>query len=76
MRKALSVLSLALATVSALDAQTVIRTPRSGAMTFATADDKDRAMLGISTSTGGRRDTLGLLITAVTAGSPAEKAGL
>ncbi len=40
------------------------------------SDDSDRAMLGISTSSSGKRDTLGLLIESVTPGSPAEKAGL
>ena len=35
-----------------------------------------RAVLGISTSSSGERDTLGLLITAVTAGGPAERARL
>ena len=39
-------------------------------------DDSDRAAIGISTASGGRRDTLGLLITDVTPGGPAEKAGL
>ena len=36
----------------------------------------DRPMIGISTSSGSRRDTLGVLITSVTEGGPAEKAGL
>jgi hypothetical protein len=40
------------------------------------SDDSDRAMLGVSTSASGKRDTLGLLIESVTPGSPAEKAGL
>ena len=39
-------------------------------------DDDERAMLGVSTSSGGERDTLGLLITSITPGGPAEKAGL
>ena len=39
-------------------------------------DDQDRAALGVQTASGGKRDTLGLLITQVTAGGPAEKAGL
>jgi serine protease Do len=39
-------------------------------------NDGDRAMLGVSTSASGKRDTLGLLIESVTPGSPAEKAGL
>ena len=39
-------------------------------------EDDERAMLGVSTSSGGERDTLGLLITSITPGGPAEKAGL
>ena len=40
-------------------------------------DDSPRAALGINTSsTGTRRDTLGLLITSIVRGGPAEKAGL
>ncbi|MFA6165435.1 MAG: PDZ domain-containing protein [Gemmatimonadaceae bacterium] len=35
-----------------------------------------RAMIGISTSSGSRRDTLGVLISSITEGGPAEKAGL
>lgn len=50
--------------------------PRARVAPMAGADDPNRAMLGISTSPSGRRDTLGLLVTAVTAGSPAEKAGI
>lgn len=38
--------------------------------------DPDRAMLGVGTSSDGKRDTLGVLVTSVTAGSPAEKAGI
>jgi hypothetical protein len=66
---------LALVAVPALGAQSV-RTPRVQAFSFGSSDEPDRAMLGISTAPSGKRDTLGLLITAVTAGSPAEKAGL
>src|SRR5215831_15912489 len=39
-------------------------------------DDGDRAAIGISTSSGGMRDTLGLLVSSVTAGGPADKAGI
>lgn len=35
-----------------------------------------RAMIGISTSSGSKRDTLGVLIASITEGGPAEKAGL
>lgn len=40
-------------------------------------DESPRAALGINTSsTGTRRDTLGLLVTSIVRGGPAEKAGL
>jgi serine protease Do len=39
-------------------------------------DDANRPRLGISTRSSGKRDTLGLLVDAVAAGSPAEKAGI
>ena len=38
--------------------------------------DPDRAVLGVGTSSDGKRDTLGVLVTSVTEGSPAEKAGI
>jgi S1-C subfamily serine protease len=38
--------------------------------------DGNRLVLGLSTSSGGMRDTLGLLISSITPDSPAEKAGL
>jgi hypothetical protein len=44
--------------------------------TFFAGGDSPRAVLGISTGGGGARDTLGVLITAITANSPAERAGL
>ena len=40
------------------------------------AEASDRPVLGVATTGGDRRDTLGLLIADVTRGSPAEKAGL
>ena len=39
-------------------------------------DDGERPMIGVSTNSSGIRDTLGLLITSITPGGPAEKAGL
>jgi serine protease Do len=39
-------------------------------------DDRDRAAIGITTSSGGMRDTLGLLVQSVTASGPADKAGI
>ena len=50
---------------------------RTEARTYSySSDDADRAVLGINTGSSGDRDTLGLLITSVSPGSPAEKAGL
>ncbi len=53
---------------------TITRAP-GGSFAFST-DGSERAFLGISTGSGGKRDTLGLLIQSVTANSPADKAGL
>jgi len=70
---AASLLALVAAPVASAQLAT---TPRAQAFAYQSFDDPNRAMLGISTSPSGKRDTLGLLVTAVTAGSPAEKAGL
>lgn len=74
MRRTLLVLAI-LAIATPLVAQTTVY-PRRSTVTLAGSADPQRAMLGISTSPSGRRDTLGLLVTSVTAGSPAEKAGI
>lgn len=50
--------------------------PRARTFAYST-DDDDRPVIGVNTaSTGGKRDTLGLLVTSVTAGGPAERAGI
>jgi S1-C subfamily serine protease len=55
----------------------VYRSEPSRAYGFSFDDDENRAVIGITTSTGGSaRDTLGVLISSITAGGPAEKAGL
>lgn len=41
-----------------------------------TTRDDDRPRIGVSTGPGGKRDTLGLLVTDVLRGGPAEKAGI
>jgi S1-C subfamily serine protease len=51
-----------------------IETPRAFGFSF--DDNENRAVIGITTSTGSARDTLGVLVTSVTPGGPAEKAGL
>lgn len=70
MRSTILVAASIAALAGAVDAQQVYSRVRSGS-------DDDRAALGINTSTSRtKRDTLGLLITSVVPGSPAEKAGL
>ena len=49
---------------------------RGGSVRVIRTNDEDRAVLGINTGSSGDRDTLGLLITNVTPGGPAEKAGI
>ena len=47
------------------------------AFSFSTSsDDGDRAVLGVTTSTGSKRDTLGVLVSSVSPGGPADKAGI
>ena len=46
------------------------------AFTFSSSDDDDRPRIGVSTGPGGKRDTLGLLVTDVTRGGPAASAGI
>lgn len=54
-----------------------VRTPAPRAQVWSIGgDDEERAALGVGTSSGGERDTLGLLITSITSGGPAEQAGL
>jgi serine protease Do len=72
----LSMFLLAAITPMAEARQSGTLTPRARMLSANRPDDGDRAMLGVSTGSSGKRDTLGLLIESVTPGSPAEKAGL
>jgi predicted metalloprotease with PDZ domain len=54
----------------------VYRTEPSRSYNYSFGEDEDRAVIGITTSSGSKRDTLGVLISSVTPGGPAEKAGL
>jgi predicted metalloprotease with PDZ domain len=54
----------------------VYSTQPSRAFAYAFEDDADRAVIGITTSTGSARDTLGVLVTTVAPRSPAERAGI
>ncbi|MGQ0650607.1 MAG: PDZ domain-containing protein [Gemmatimonadaceae bacterium] len=51
-------------------------TDRSARVFSFTSADDDRPRIGVATGPGGKRDTLGLLVTDVTRGGPAEKAGI
>jgi serine protease Do len=72
----LPLILLAAAAQKAEARQTGTLTPRARIYTSNRSEDGDRAMLGVSTASSGKRDTLGLLIESVTPGSPADKAGL
>jgi serine protease Do len=64
---------------SVAGAQISVATPRAPVAARAYGIDMQapRAVIGVSTSTStGSRDTLGLLVSSVTRGSPAEKAGI
>src|SRR5881394_200989 len=74
---------LALALAGTAGAQAEARTyriePGGGARGFAfstSSEDRDRAVIGISTGSGSARDTLGVLVSSVTAGGPADKSGV
>jgi len=73
----LSVAAMAAWSTSA-SAQGEARVGRIGprAFGFSFDDDQPRAVIGISTSSGSARDTLGLLVSSVSADGPAEKAGI
>ena len=65
----------ALAASTDVMAQVRVETvPGTYAYTFST--NPDRPMIGVSTRTSGKRDTLGLLVESVTREGPAEKAGI
>jgi S1-C subfamily serine protease len=71
--------ALLLSLAPALHAQSGTMAPRAAtAYSYSVNGDgeRDRAMLGVTTGSSGKRDTLGLLVESVTSGSPAEKAGI
>jgi S1-C subfamily serine protease len=61
-------------TVVAQDRSYRVETPRAFSYSF--DDNENRAVIGVTTSTGSARDTLGVLVSSVTPGGPAEKAGI
>ena len=56
--------------------RTRITTPRAYSYSYDDAPAHRAALGVVTTATGTARDTLGLMITSITKGSPAEKAGL
>ena len=50
--------------------------PGARGFSFTTRGEENRAVIGVTTSTGSARDTLGVLVTSVTPGGPAERAGI
>ena len=64
----------ALSAPTALLAQVRIQTS-PGAFAYVTGDP-DRPMIGVSTRSTGKRDTLGLMVESVMRGGPAEQAGI
>ena len=71
MRRSLYLAGALTVVAGALPAQGSVR-----AQTRYSYDDRDRAAIGVTTSSGGMRDTLGLLVQSVTASGPADKAGI
>lgn len=75
-------LALGIATAAAwpdgasAQAETRIYREPGRAFAYSFDDDENRAVIGITTSTGSARDTLGVLVSSIAAGGPAEKAGL
>ena len=76
MRRTVQFMLLLVVAAPAVFGQVRVGTTPRAAVVAAASVDPDRAMLGVSTSSDGKRDTLGLLVTSVTEGSPAEKAGI
>jgi C-terminal processing protease CtpA/Prc len=68
--------ALAAMVVSDGSAQVRVGGVPQGSFAYSFASDPDRPMIGVSTRTTGKRDTLGLLVESVTRDGPAEKAGI
>lgn len=72
--RALMALTAVIVVAGDAGAQVRIQTAPGGFAYVTT--DPDRAMIGVSTRTSGKRDTLGLLVESVTRDGPADKAGI
>lgn len=85
MRRSLHLVGALMLSTGVLEAQGTVRSrvrtddrPTTSVYSYGVGryDDPDRAAIGVTTSSGGMRDTLGLLVQSVTAGGPADKAGI
>lgn len=74
--RVLLALGALIAPLAASAQETRIYRTEPRAFSFSAADDENRAVIGVTTSTGSARDTLGVLVSSVTPASPAEKAGI
>lgn len=75
-RSILSLVYLSAAAIPAYAQQSCAPDTRVCTLTTERAPSGDRAVLGLSMSSTGKRDTLGVLVQSVTPGGPAEKAGI
>jgi S1-C subfamily serine protease len=80
MRASFTTAAIVAAALAALGARAqddvIIRQNPRARVALLDAGDRERAALGIGTRGGSKRDTLGLLVTSVSPGGPAEKAGI
>jgi hypothetical protein len=72
----LSSLLLAAPLPAQQDVRVTTKSDRDAVQVARSEARSERAMIGVSTSSGSKRDTLGVLVSSVTEGGPAEKAGL
>ena len=68
--------ALAVALVASTEAMAQVRVQTAPGFAYSFRTDPDRPMIGVSTRTSGKRDTLGLLVESVTRDGPADKAGI
>jgi len=70
--------TLTLAAVAGAQEARVYRSEpgQARAFTLSTTEDRNRAVIGVTTASGSARDTLGVLLGSVTPGGPADKAGI
>jgi predicted metalloprotease with PDZ domain len=68
--------ALAAMVVSEGSAQVRVEGVPQGGFAYSFSSNPDRPMIGVSTRTSGKRDTLGLLVESITRDGPAEKAGI